>query len=141
MKYLLGEGVTKDLRATASWYRKAADQGLPIAQHNLGVMHRDGIGVARDGRQARDWFRKAAEQGDALAQTNLGALYIMGDGVKQDDVRGYAWTSLGAEQGNEIAKDNRAMLRRTMTTGDLLEAFALAVRLGERIRERAEAAR
>ena len=95
--------------------------------------------MARDGRKARDWFRKADEQGDGLAQVNLGAIYANGDGVERDDARAYAWTSLAAGQGDETAKRNLTIIRRGMSTGDLLEGKALAALLGKRIRKRAAA--
>ena len=45
------------------WYRKAADQGLSSAQHNLGAMYADGHGVPQDFPEALRWFRKAHAQG------------------------------------------------------------------------------
>jgi len=53
------------------WYRKAAEQGLALAQNNLGSMYANGIGIAKDEVQAVAWYRKAAEQGYAPAQEAL----------------------------------------------------------------------
>ena len=39
----------------------AADQGHGGAQHNLGVMHAQGLGMAQDLRQTAAWWRKAWE--------------------------------------------------------------------------------
>ena len=74
-----------------------------------------------------------------MAQTNLGPIYANGDGVERDDARAYAWTSLAAGQGNETAKDNLTIIRRGMSTGDLIEGTALAASLGKPIRERTAA--
>lgn len=64
--------------------RKAAEQGNPEAQYNLGVMYAKGQGVPKDGGQALFWFRKAAEQDYAEAQYLLGSLCLAGRGVPQD---------------------------------------------------------
>ena len=45
------------------WYQKAAEQGLAMAQNNLGYMYRDGRGTEQDLEKAFKWFQKAAEQG------------------------------------------------------------------------------
>lgn len=47
------------------WFRKAADAGLALAQHNLGVFYAEGRGVPRNDAEAVVWYRKAAEQGNA----------------------------------------------------------------------------
>ena len=64
-----------DDQQAVAWYRKAANQGLAVAQNNLGVMYMKGQGVPRDAQQAVAWFRKAAEQGLASARINLDAMY------------------------------------------------------------------
>src|SRR5262245_28409779 len=60
-----GSGLTKDDRAAAAWFLKAADQGNARAQFNLGVCYANGSVVQRDQRAAVEWYRKAADQGDA----------------------------------------------------------------------------
>lgn len=62
-------------------FRSAADQGLEVAQYNLGVMYYSGNGVEQDFREAYRWTRKAAEQGHRASQFNLGVLYFNGQGV------------------------------------------------------------
>ena len=39
--YVNGRGVPQDAAQAAAWTRKAADQGLAVAQSNLAVMYRD----------------------------------------------------------------------------------------------------
>ena len=56
----------------ARWCRKAADQGLALAQYNLGKMFEQGRGVAQSDVQAARWYRKAADQGHVQAQHKLG---------------------------------------------------------------------
>jgi len=53
-----GDGRQQDDTQAARWYRRAAVQGDPAGQDDLGVMYRDGRGVTRDDEQAVLWFRK-----------------------------------------------------------------------------------
>jgi hypothetical protein len=63
------------------WYRRAAGQGDPDAQNNLGEMFRDGKGVAQSHDEAVKWFRLAAAQDHADALCYLGVCHEKG----QDD--------------------------------------------------------
>ena len=92
------------------WYRKAAEQGDANAQHNLGVMYRNGKGVAQDDGEAVKWYRKAAEQGLARAQKNLGWMYERGEGVAQDDGEAVKWYRKAAEQGYADAQNNLGVM-------------------------------
>jgi TPR repeat protein len=38
-------GVTESVKEAVEWYRKAAEQGVPDAQSNLGLMYKKGQGV------------------------------------------------------------------------------------------------
>jgi hypothetical protein len=64
-------GVPQDDTEAVRWYRKAAEQGYPVAQSNLGSMYALGKGVKQDYVQAYMWFNIAAEHGDANARKNL----------------------------------------------------------------------
>ena len=46
-KYQYGKDVQKDERQAFAWYKAAADQGLAVAQLNVGRMLADGIGTKR----------------------------------------------------------------------------------------------
>jgi len=46
----------------------AAEQGLDVAQANLGIMYCEGMGVKQDMEEGIKWLRKAAEQGLPEAQ-------------------------------------------------------------------------
>ena len=54
-----------------AWYRKAAEQGNPDAQYNVGMMYLRGEGVAGNRQEAIKWIGKAAEQGYKRAQDTL----------------------------------------------------------------------
>src|SRR5512135_1801276 len=73
-----------DYKTAYRLFGPLAEQGLPEAQYNLGVMYRKGQGVPEDYVAAAKWWKKAAEQGYAPAQYRLGVMYRKGYGVPQD---------------------------------------------------------
>jgi TPR repeat protein len=56
---------------TVKWYTKAAIQGNPSAQVNLGVLLARGSGTEPDLPRAYMWFSVAAEQGDDMGKSKL----------------------------------------------------------------------
>src|SRR5262245_58025868 len=46
--YENGKGTTQSAVDAVKWYRKAATQGLPVAQFYLGLSYSRGSGVAKD---------------------------------------------------------------------------------------------
>jgi TPR repeat protein len=82
------------------WYRKAADQGNAIAQHNLGYRYYTGDGVTQNHTEAVKWYRKAADQGFAIDQAQLGFLYANGQGVPQNYGEAVKWYRKAADQGD-----------------------------------------
>ena len=54
-------------KKAAMWTRKAAEQGLAIAQFNLGKLHTHGLGVTRNAEEATKWYRKAFLSGEGRA--------------------------------------------------------------------------
>jgi len=95
--YLAGRGVTRDLSQAAYWYRKAADQGDPGAQVDMGYFYLAGIGVKADAEQAVRWFQRASASGSRAGKLNLAVLYLNGEGVPED-------TRLGLDLLNDLAK-------------------------------------
>jgi TPR repeat protein len=66
-----GEGVERNPAEAARWWRAAADQGLPQAQFNLGMLYETGQGVTVDYLEAAKWYEQAAAQGDRAAKDRL----------------------------------------------------------------------
>jgi len=120
--YHHGNGLPKDYKEAANWYRMAAEQDFSKAQANLGVMYGEGLGVPQDYTLAAEWFRKAAEQGNPLAQHNLGLLYGRGQGVKQDVAETYIRESLASTSGNQDAIKNRDTLLAKLSEEELKAA-------------------
>ncbi|MGA2035768.1 MAG: tetratricopeptide repeat protein, partial [Thermoguttaceae bacterium] len=96
--YAAGQGVARDYKLAAEWYRRAADKGDIAEEMHLAALYRDGGGkyFPRDMVQAAAWYCKAAEQGDVTAQGILGTLYSVGQGVPLSYPDAYYWLDLAA---------------------------------------------
>ena len=71
----LGRGVSASKEMARLWYEKAAEQGHPEAQYNLGCMHAKGEGgLPVSMEKALLWFKRAAEQGLGNATEAIDAL-------------------------------------------------------------------
>lgn len=61
----------QDYAQAAKWFRMAAEQGDPEAQHYLGSIYEAGEDVGEDFEEAEKWYSKAAEQGHKQAIEDL----------------------------------------------------------------------
>ena len=86
-----------------TWLEKAAAQGLPQAEIQLGKDYLEGYGVTRDYGAAMSWFEKAAAAGDAEALDYEGYMYLQGLGVTKDQARGMALYQQAATAGDRKA--------------------------------------
>ena len=103
--YLVGKGVAKDPAQSAYWFRKAADQGDPGAQNQLGYMYVWGLGVERDNEKAFRWFARAAGDGSQQAKLNMAVMYLKGMGVTRDTALGRSLLTDLAGKRNGRAED------------------------------------
>src|SRR5690242_15017139 len=108
--YARGEGVPKDFAKAASYYQKAAEQGVVEAEYNLAVLYSNGEGVPKDEKQAMTWFLKAAEKGDTRAAESLGNMYNEGEGAFQNYSEAEKWYRKAAEAGVASAEFNLAVM-------------------------------
>ena len=61
LMYAMGRGVPKDFDESARWKKMAAEQGLPLAQQEVGVMYSlSGQGVPHDDVLAYMWMTLAS---------------------------------------------------------------------------------
>jgi len=60
--YSSGNGVKRDDKEAAVWFLKAAEQGITVAQYNLGFLYLSGRGVPISKEKSEKWFRQAAIQ-------------------------------------------------------------------------------
>jgi len=89
----------REYDTAAHWFRLAAEQGLAVAQFNLGILYNDG-NIQQSYSAAKIWFEKAAEQGYALAQHELGLMYKT---TKEFD-KAEKWLTGAAKQGMKEAQ-------------------------------------
>jgi uncharacterized protein len=92
--YETGIVVQVNQEQAVSLYRKAAQQGDPLAAWMLGRHYLLGNGVARDLDAARKWFKMSADQNNAYGAYYLGRLLFDSDAAKTSKV-----FKLAAEQG------------------------------------------
>jgi TPR repeat protein len=124
--YEKAQGVGQDYAEAARWYRKAADQGMHIAQLSLGRLYASGRGVTRDPSEAARWYRKAADLGLASAQYELSLAYSSGTGVAPDPVAAYEWMDLAVFRAHGSIREKYSAARNAlgarMTPEQLAEA-------------------
>jgi TPR repeat protein len=83
-------------------YRPHAEQGLAVAQFNVGLMYDMGQGVLQNYSEAVKWYRLAADQGRPDAQYQLGHLYYKHEKYAE----AAKWFRLAADQGRADAQSN-----------------------------------
>lgn len=104
LAYAAGDGVPKDLDASAHWINRAADLGDPGAQFLVGSSLYGGIGVARDAARGLAFLEQAAEQGHPRAQLLLGQAYADGSHVTENPEWAARWYGKAARGGNAQAQ-------------------------------------
>jgi len=113
LKYWLGEGVRKDVKAAIVWFSRAAAKSYPSADAALGVIYEEGDGIEADDRQAGYFYRRGAEGGDALSQYRLGLFLTKGRGVERNYSEAARWYKAAADQGFAEAANNLGYLYAT----------------------------
>jgi len=154
--YYEGHGVPRDYVEALVWFRKAADQVHLYANMYLSHMYERGEGVPSDRSEAvryyfraadialassqsddlngwdPDWIleaeRQAAEHGHADAQYVVGLMYRDGGprGYTKDYIQAHMWFSLAGANGDSLAVQQRDLVARKMTPGQIAEAQRLA---------------
>ncbi len=103
--YEHGLGVAQSDVTAMSWYRRAAEAGLPAAQYNLATMLHKGRGPAGDAdTSAYRWFEAAANAGYTDAEYMVGEYYRSGLGVKRDGALALSWYLKAAKKGHAGAQ-------------------------------------
>ncbi|KAF9271590.1 hypothetical protein BGZ88_005888, partial [Linnemannia elongata] len=78
---------------------KAAKQGDPTAQNNIGDHYRFGKGAPLNFTVALEWYRRAADQGDPKGQWSVADLYNYALGVPMDYSLAMEWYLKAAAKG------------------------------------------
>lgn len=71
LRYAVGENEPQDYGIAARWFLKAAEQGLVLAQDNLGAYYWAGRGVPKDVVKAYYWSSVAKEAGNAASEVRV----------------------------------------------------------------------
>lgn len=112
-----GAGVPEDDAKAVRYFTLAADQGLAIAQSNLGTMYAKGTGTPKNDREAVRWFGLAAAQNSPEGQNNWGFMLAHGRGTAQDDREAVRLYRLADQQELAAASYNLgAMIRQSRGT-------------------------
>lgn len=82
----------------------SAQQGNPVAQHNLSTLYSIGELVTKDERKAFLLMQQSANQNIARSQNSLAMMYLNGIGVETNYQKAYYWASASARQGNAEGK-------------------------------------
>ena len=101
----------------------AAEEGLSLAQFNLGILYFTGQGVEQDFDEAFEWTRRAAEQGHLNAQFNLGSLYLDGQGTQVSVLEGVNWFTQAAKSGHA---NSAFTLAKMYQKGDFVDSDLVA---------------
>ena len=101
-QYSLGEdfrlglgGAAPDGAEAERYYKMAAEQGMPEAQHALAILYYEGDMIPRNYPEALRWFRAAADQGLPESKFYIGVIYDRGLGVPQDYKEAVRWYKIG----------------------------------------------
>ena len=119
-------GVRQDFRRGAYWFQKAAEQGVPNAAYNLGVLNHQGLGMETDLNEAIRWYNQAALKNHPEAQYNLGIAFIEGIGVPYDPARAGNYFENAANQGIKEAAYNLGLIYENGLLGRAQPDEALA---------------
>lgn len=75
--YQKGEGTAQNGELSLRALKKAAEQGLDVAQADLGLMYMDGMTVERNEAEGIKWLRKAADNGLEEARAAMESMAAM----------------------------------------------------------------
>ena len=96
---------TDNIEQAVSWYKKAAEKGLDLAQWRLGDLYAQGLGVSKDINKAIELKTQAAEQGNYLFQYMMGIMYTYGEIGNFEYYYMYNTESGGGEMWETISQD------------------------------------
>ena len=82
-----GRGTAKDSVKAVRFARKAAGQGIVLAQHFLGDCYWKGEGVDASMKVAFFWYEKAAKAGVAASQRKMALMLAEGQGCRKNEAR------------------------------------------------------
>lgn len=115
IRYILGEGFPADTVKAAYWLKKAAEQHLPGACYNYGIMLNNGWGVKWNPFEAYDYFLIAAENSMPQAEYIIGLSYIDNLLIKRNWSLAFKWIKKSANDGFKPAVETLSELRKNVS--------------------------
>jgi endonuclease YncB( thermonuclease family) len=110
--YYFGQGVKQDYSKAFDHIYRAAKQGLPMAQNDLGTMYEEGLGVDKSCQKAFKWYLRSMNPSlktdstimkplfnRGLAQFSVAMMYLTGSCLGQDKEEARFWLSLSSIYG------------------------------------------
>ena len=86
-----GEGIKKNDKEAAEYFKRAADGGCVEALNSYGLALLRGEGVEQNELEALRTFERASSAGFPPAMENMATCYEKGKGVKADDKKAMLW--------------------------------------------------
>ena len=115
IRYILGEGFPADTVKAAYWLKRAAEQRLPGACYNYGIMLNNGWGVKWNPFEAYNYFLIAAENSMPQAEYLIGISYMDNLLVKRNWSEAFKWIKKSANDGFKPATETLAELRKNVS--------------------------
>ncbi|MGI9421304.1 MAG: peptidoglycan-binding protein [Geminicoccaceae bacterium] len=96
----------EDYEEAMAWLTPLVEQGNPLAQNLMGMIHKNGWGVPQSYERAAALFLAAAQTGHAGAQHDIAWAYGEGRGLPKDDAKMAEWMARSAASGYHQAQYN-----------------------------------
>lgn len=103
-----GWGRAANQGAACHWFQRAAQRGIPAAEHFWADCLVQGIGQPADTAAALAWYDKAARHGHLISACTAADHYIQGRGVPKDVARGMALCVPVAQAHSPVAMEQLA---------------------------------
>lgn len=126
-----GDGVPRDVPASAALFEQAAKGGVANGWFRLGKIYHDGLNGAPDYGRALDYFTTAAHGGVVEAQHNIGAMLVSARGVKRDYVEGLAWLIVAKKSGAASDAETQVRMRLVKRQTDIAVAEKRATEIAQ----------
>ncbi|MGA7723197.1 MAG: tetratricopeptide repeat protein [Ignavibacteriaceae bacterium] len=115
IRYILGLGLPADTVKAAYWIHKAAEQNLPGACFNYGILVNNGWGVNWNPFEAYKYFYIAAQNNMPQAEYIIGISYTDNLTVKRNWSEAYRWLKKSADAGFKPATETLAELKKSIS--------------------------
>jgi TPR repeat protein len=115
IRYILGIGLPADTVKAAYWIHKAAEQNLPGACFNYGILVNNGWGVNWNPFEAYKYFYLAAQNNMPQAEYVIGISYTDNLTVKRNWSEAYKWIRKSADGGFKPAIEALAELKKSVS--------------------------